>query len=209
MAGTEKGQLSGVHRGPLDARCAHVCCDMQRMFAEKTDWHTPWMPPIIPLAHRLAAAHPGRTIFTRFLPAARPGEGKGTWRSYFERWQTMTLERLGSEMIELVPELAALTPPAEVVDKHVYSPWLESQLPVRLDALQATTLVVSGGETDVCVLATVLGAIDRGYRVVLAADAICSSADDTHDASLRIYNDRYGMQVETATTTDILEAWRV
>jgi nicotinamidase-related amidase len=48
-------------------------------------------------------------------------------------------------------------------------------------------LIVNGGETDVCVLATVLGAIDRGYRVVVASDAICSSADETHDASLRLY----------------------
>lgn len=30
--------------------------------------------------------------------------------------------------------------------------------------------------------AAVLGAVDRGYRVVLVTDAICSSADQTHDA---------------------------
>jgi nicotinamidase-related amidase len=57
------------------------------------------------------------------------------------------------------------------------------------------------------VLATVLGAIDRGYRVVVASDAICSSADETHDASLRLYQRRYGQQVEIATTEQILENW--
>jgi len=208
MVAKEKGQLSGLHRGPLDAHCVHVCCDMQRMFAEQTDWHTPWMSRVIPMAQRLATAHPRHTIFTRFIPAAHPGDREGTWRRYYERWPSMTLERLGSGMIELVPPLAALVPPAEVIDKQVYSPWLESALPARLDARGVTTLVVSGSETDVCVLATVLGAIDRGYRLVLAADAICSSADDTHDASLRIYNDRYGAQVETATTQEILAAWQ-
>jgi nicotinamidase-related amidase len=68
------------------------------------------------------------------------------------------------------------------------------------------TLVISGAETEVCVLATVLGAIDRGYRVVLATDAVCSSADATHDAMLEIYHSRFGMQVETAQIDEILEA---
>ena len=39
------------------------------------------------------------------------------------------------------------------------------------------TLVISGSETDVCVLSTVLGAVDRGYRVVIAIDALCSSSN--------------------------------
>jgi nicotinamidase-related amidase len=66
---------------------------------------------------------------------------------------------------------------------------------------------VSGGETDVCVLATVLGAVDRGYRVVVATDALCSSSDETHDAMMTLYHNRYGQQVETVTTNTILDSW--
>lgn len=40
------------------------------------------------------------------------------------------------------------------------------------------------GETDVRVLATVRGAIDIGYRDVVAEDALCSSADQSHDAMI-------------------------
>ena len=69
------------------------------------------------------------------------------------------------------------------------------------------TLVVSGTETDVCVLGTVLGAVDRGYRVVIATDAVCSSSDETHDALLTLYGKRYGQQVETATVDVILKDW--
>ena len=39
----------------------------------------------------------------------------------------------------------------------------------------------SGSETDVCVLATVLDAVDIGYRVIVVRDAICSSSDEGHD----------------------------
>jgi len=193
--------------GTLTGTCVHLCCDMQRMFAEDSAWHTPWMSRVIPFVRRIAEAHPAQTIFTRFIPASRPGEGNGRWKSYYERWPSMTLERLGHGLVDLVPELAVLVPPAEVVDKRVYSPWMDTSLENRLRKRGADTIVVTGSETDVCVLATVLGAIDRGYRVVVASDAICSSADETHDASLQLYQGRYGQQVEIATVEEILAAW--
>jgi nicotinamidase-related amidase len=43
----------------------------------------------------------------------------------------------------------------------MYSPWTEGRLD-ELMAAQFDTLVITGGETDMCVLATVLGAIERG-----------------------------------------------
>ena len=165
------------------------------------------MQKVLPAVHRLVEAHAERTVFTRFIPAERPGEGEGTWKRYYERWACMTVEQLGRARIELLPSLAERVPPASVVDKHVYSPWLENTLERRLRDLGADTLLVSGGETDVCVLATVLGAVDRGYRVVIATDALCSSSDETHDALLRLYSSRFGQQIETATTDEVLELW--
>jgi nicotinamidase-related amidase len=131
----------------------------------------------------------------------------GTWRCYYERWASMTLERLDPAMIELVPELRALSPPAHVLDKRVYSPWLDDTLQGWMQARGVATMVVTGGETDVCVLATVLGAVDRGYRVVVVTDALYSSSDETHEALLRLYRDRFGQQVETAKVDEILSAW--
>ena len=55
-------------------------------------------------------------------------------------------------------------------------------------------------------LATMMGGIDLGYRMILVTDAVCSGADETHDAMLRIYESRYGMQVETVTTPELLAA---
>jgi nicotinamidase-related amidase len=198
----------GLQNGPLTESCAHLCIDMQILFAAETDWHTPWMTRVLPVVERLVVARPDRTIFTRFIPANRPGEGNGTWRRYWERWSSMTLAALPPEAVELIPSLARFAPPAEVVDKRVYSPWVHSDLHQRLQARGIDTLVMSGAETDVCVLAAVLGAVDHGYRVVVATDAICSSSDQTHDALLTLYRERYGQQVEAATVEEILRAWR-
>jgi nicotinamidase-related amidase len=194
--------------GALTNTCLHICVDMQRLFAEDTDWHTPWMGRVLPNVVRIVEAHPAQTIFTRFIPAEKPGDGRGTWRRYYENWETMTISRLGSEKVELVPELTHFVPPARVIDKKVYSPWLEGNLDNALRDTAIDALVVSGGETDVCVLATVLGAVDRGYRVVVATDALCSSSDETHDAMMTLYHNRYGQQVETVTTDTILDSWR-
>lgn len=198
---------NGFRYGPLSARCAHLCIDMQRLFAEPTDWHAPWMARTLPVVERIAAAHPERTIFTRFIPATHPGEGEGTWRRYYERWEGVTLEALRPEQVELLPPLARLVPPARVIDKSVYSPWLRPELEAVLKEWETDTLIVTGAETDVCVLAGVLGAVDRGYRVVVPTDAVCSSSDRTHDALLTLYRERYGQQVETVRTEELLAAW--
>jgi len=80
--------------GNLGAACLHLCVDVQRMFSEGTDWHTPWMGRVLPNVVRLVEARPEHTLITRFFPARHPGEGRGTWAHYYERWASMTRERL-------------------------------------------------------------------------------------------------------------------
>jgi nicotinamidase-related amidase len=82
----------------------------------------------------------------------------------------LTLERINPRLIDLVPPLAALAPPTEVIDKRVYSPFSEPKLSDLLRRRRIDGLVITGAETDVCVLAAVLDAVDLGYRVVLATD---------------------------------------
>ncbi|GGC83752.1 cysteine hydrolase family protein [Chelatococcus reniformis] len=192
---------------PLDERTVHVCVDMQRLFAQGTDWAMPWFERVLPNVQRIVGAWPRRTLFTRFVPARAPGDGHGTWRRYYERWPSMTRERLADGMIDVVPELGELAPAAPIVDKAVYSPWLTGRLDALLRDRSADTVVITGGETDVCVLATVLGAVDHGYRVVIVTDALCSSSDETHDAMMTLYHNRYSQQVEAATTEQVLEGW--
>lgn len=199
-------QDAGLRFGPLGQTWLHVCVDMQRMFAAGTPWTAAWMPRVLPNVVRLVERAPEHTLFTRFVPPPSPDDAGGAWRRYYRRWPTMTLDRLDAGLVDLVPELAAFVPPARLLDKRVYSPWFGGGLGEALRVLPVDTLIVSGTETEVCVLATVLGAIDHGYRVIVVTDAICSSADPTHDAMLEIYQSRFGMQVETVETAELLEA---
>lgn len=187
--------------------CIHLCVDMQRLFGEGTEWALPWMPRVVPNIVRICEHQPAETFFTRFIPARRPGEGQGTWRRYYRRWASMTIEQVGPEKVELVPELKRFVPPAQTVDKPVYSPWLGSNLRTKLVKKGCDTLIITGGETDVCVLATVLGGVDYGYRTIIVQDALCSASDEAHDDLIDLYNNRYGQHIETATTGEIVERW--
>jgi len=111
-----------LRQGAPGESAVHLCVDMQRMFAESTKWKMTWLERVLPNIVSITSAHPERTIFTRFIPARKPGQGVGMWRHYYERWGSMTIDRLGPEMIGLVPDLARFVPPARTFDKHVYSP---------------------------------------------------------------------------------------
>jgi nicotinamidase-related amidase len=189
-------------------RCRHLCVDMQRMFAEDTPWNIPWMARVRDPVAALAAAHPAQTIFTRFVTPQTPDQAVRSWQDYYRKWPMMTRSELGNEMVDLVPELRPLVPPGIVFDKPCYSPWMDGRLHTLLQQQEVTTLVISGGETDVCVLATVLGAVDLGYYIVLLKDAICSTSDETHDASLSLYGTRFSSQLRLASTEEILSQWR-
>jgi nicotinamidase-related amidase len=70
------------------------------------------------------------------------------------------------------------------------------------------TLIISGSETDVCVLASVLHAVDHGFRVVVIEDGLCSSSDEGHDALMTLYRMRFSEQIELATIDEVCRIWR-
>jgi nicotinamidase-related amidase len=192
---------------PLTERTVHLCIDMQRIFSADGLWATPWMERVLPVVAEIAGRFPERTVFTRFITPATPGQMPGMWRRYYERWRETTREKIDPHLLDLMPKLARFAPPAAVIDKSRYSAFAEPHLHAHLMERKADGVIVTGSETDVCVLATVLGAVDLGYRVIVVRDAICSSSDEGHDALLRVYHGRYTEQIETADAESVLRRW--
>ena len=198
--------MGGLKESP-GANAAHLCIDMQRLFSAEGPWPTPWMERVLPNVLKLVTRAPERTLFTRFLPPQTADEAPGRWRAYYAKWSNATRERLDSKLIDLLPALARFAPPAAVIDKPVYSAFATGELDRHLRNRSVDTLIMSGSETDVCVLASALAAVDHGYRVIIACDAVCSSADESHDNLLALFRRRFDVQIEASESGEILEAW--
>jgi nicotinamidase-related amidase len=197
----------GRLKGSPGDRAAHLCIDMQRLFAEGGPWPAPWMPRVLPVIQALVARAPERTIFTRFIPPNAPEEAAGMWHAYYKKWPQITRGSMDLNLLRLVPELESFAPPAHVIDKPVYSAFASGALRAYLQDKNVDTLLVTGSETDVCVLATVLDAVDFGYRVIVVKDGLCSSSDAAHDASLHLYAQRFDIQIELAEAEEVLDSW--
>jgi nicotinamidase-related amidase len=186
----------------------HLCVDMQNIFARGGIWQTPWMERVLPGIVEVTARYCARTVFTRFITPLHAGDRPGRWRRYFRKWEAATRERLAPEQLELIPALRRFVPPAAVIDKPGYSAFMESPLADFLSGKSVGTLVVTGTETDVCVLATVLDAVDLGFRVVIVEDALCSSSDAGHDALMTMYRERFAEQIELIRLEQLPALWR-
>ena len=198
----------GRLKGDIGPSAVHLCTDMQGLFSSSGPWPTPWMERVLPVVIGIIERSPARTIFTRFVPPRTPDSAHGKWQDYFKKWSNVTRDTLPADQIELMPALRRFVPPALVFDKRTYSAFADGALHSFLRSKQVDTLIISGAETDVCVLSTVLAAVDLGYRVIVVDDAICSSSDESHDALLGLYRMRFDLQVELAGVEEICEQWR-
>ena len=130
---------------------------------------------------------------------AEPGQPTG-----FGRPSSSCLE--GDPHTAVIPELA---PRADelVVRKHYYDGFNGTVLDGALRARGVTTLVLTGTMTDICVLATVIGAFNREYRVVVVEDGVATLWPEIQRATLDIVSRAYGRVVSSKQITDMIAAW--
>jgi len=199
--------ISPLAFGPLDARTVHLCIDMQRLFLEPGPWYSEAGPKIIPAIRRLLDHAPDSALFTRFITAERAEAAVGSWQRYYRHWHAVTRDELGEGALGLHPDLAPYAAAAQVFDKATHDAFDDEAFARHMVGLAPSALVLSGVETDVCVLATAMSAVDLGYRTVIAMDAVTSSVAASHEACLDHVYPRYDQQIELASVDDILAAW--
>lgn len=108
-----------------------------------------------------------------------------------------------------VQTVAGLAPrPGElVIRKHGYDAFSGTPLDGALRASGITSLVVTGTLTDICVLATVVGAFHREYRVTVVEDGVATLWPEIQRATLDIIGRAYGRVVSSKELMDEVSSW--
>jgi len=172
-----------------------VVIDPQRIFAEPpSPWAAPDFGTIVEPVRRLADAHAGRVVLTRFVAPPRP---TGSWVPYYRVWSFAQVPD-GDPLYEIVPALGDL--PAAVVTEPTFGKWTPA-----LRALTGATphLRLAGAATDCCVLSTALAAADGGARVDVVVDACAGSSEENHQRALDAMA-LYAPQITLVTTEEVL-----
>src|SRR5213594_182092 len=204
---------------PEPGRTALLVVDMQRGFLDPGEaMQVPPALEIVPVIRGLLDLFRAKRLpvmFTEFayspgvpvligrlhpehLPAP-PGAPRG-----FGLPSSSCLE--GTPSVETVPALAP-GPDEPVFRKRGYDGFAGTSLDSALRARGVTSLVVTGTMTDICVLATVIGALPREYRVTVVEDGVATLWPEIQRATLDIIGRAYGRVVTGKDVADQISSW--
>ena len=204
---------------PEPGRTALVVVDMQRGFLDPGEaMQVPPAVEIVPTVRGLLDLFREKhlpVMFTEFvyspnapvligslhpehLPAP-PGAPRG-----FGLPSSSCLE--GTPSVETVPALAP-GPDEPVFRKRGYDGFAGTSLDTALRARGVTSLVVTGTMTDICVLATVIGALHREYRVSVVEDGVATLWPEIQRATLDIIGRAYGRVVASKDIAAQISRW--
>lgn len=138
-------------------------------------------------------------------------------------YTTVAYDRAGLQtaaaFLAKAPALAGLTPgshwvgidarvaprPDEAVLVKLFaSGFFGTILGALLSAARCDTVVVAGASTSGCVRATVVDALQHGYRAIVARQAVADRSPAAHAASLADIDGKYGDVVDLAEAVTIL-----
>jgi nicotinamidase-related amidase len=200
-------------------KTALLVVDMQRGFLDPGEaMEVPTARDIIPRIRTLLALFRGRrlpVLFTEFTYSERapllvgelhpehrkaaPGAPRG-----FGLPSSSCLE--GEANVRVTADLAP-RPDELVVTKSHYDAFNGTPLDAALRARDVTHLVLTGTMTDICVLATVVGAMNREYRMTVVEDATATLGPEIQRASLDIIRRAYGRVLTTRQVVEEIDRW--
>ena len=172
-----------------------IVVDMQEVVARDTLWHLPGVRDLLPTITQLTDAFGDDVAYSRHVPA--PDGGHGTWKRFYENWKALDED---PSNWDLMPELAGRS--GIHAAKSTYSVFGAPELRAQLD--RDDELILCGVETDCCVLATALEAIDHGVPVTVVEDAVASPSPTGHEGALALFRRLDDDQVKVTTAARLL-----
>ena len=160
--------------------------------------------PVANIAKLLEAARAARMpVF--FTTVAYRESDKLTAAAFIDKVPALLTLEAGSRWAEIDPRIAPReTEP--VFNKLFASAFYGTGLPSALAAAGVDTLVVTGASTSGCVRATVVDALQYGYRPVVPREAVGDRNPDAHEANLYDVDAKYGDVVSVEEVTGLIKS---
>jgi maleamate amidohydrolase len=145
---------------------------------------------VLAIAQLLAAARRA-SLPVFFTTVAYDDEGKEAAAVFIEKIPALLTLEAGSRWTEIDPRIAPL-PGEPVLAKLFASAFFGTPLSALLREAGCDSLVVTGASTSGCVRATVVDALQHGYRTVVPREAVGDRNPAAHEASLYDIDTKYG-----------------
>ena len=200
--------MTGIRFGKIDPNSIHLCVDMQRIFLEPGPWFCSETNKILSPIKEIIQQFPQNTWFSRFMTPNNPQEFSNSWRRYYEHWKVVTQERIDPDLLDIEQTLLKESIQPKIFEKYSYDTFKNPDLNNALKENAVSTLILTGVETDVCVLSTALSGVDLGYRIILCSDAMTSSDIKTHEFVIGSLAKRFDQQIEIAPIDSIIKNWK-
>lgn len=127
-----------------------------------------------------------------------------TAAAFIEKIPALLTLEAGSRWVEIDPRIAPL-PDDPVLNKLFASAFFGTTLAAFLAAEGCDSLIVTGASTSGCIRATVVDAIQHGYRVVVPREAVGDRNPAAHEANLYDIDAKYGDVVSVEEVISHLE----
>jgi len=163
---------------------------------------------VVPNIARLCAAARAARAPVVHCVAARRADGRGSntnARLFLGVRKSPVALLPGSDEAAVVAELGPEADDLVISRLHGLSPMTGTDLDPVLRNLGVRTVVVAGVSVNVAVTNLVMDAVNRGYSVVLPADAVAGLPADYVDA---VVEHTLSLLAVVSTTDAVVEAWR-
>jgi maleamate amidohydrolase len=184
--------LAGFHgRAGFGTRPALVVVDMNRGFTD------PRSPLVCDLDHvveaivRLLGESRRAGIPVVYTTVSYTEADRRTAAAFIDKVPALLTLEAGSRWVEIDPRIAPLTD-EPVLNKLFASAFHGTVLASFLAANRCDSVIVTGASTSGCVRATVVDALQHGYRPIVPRDAVGDRNPAAHEANLYDIDAKYG-----------------
>ena len=193
---------AGFHgRAGFGARPALIVVDMSLGFTDPTSPLACELDEVVVAIQALLKEARAARLPVVFTTVALDAAGRAAAKAFIDKVPAMSTLEAGSRWVEIDDRLAPL-PEEPVLVKVFASAFFGTALQSLLVANGCDSLIVTGASTSGCVRATVVDALQHGYRPIVPREAVGDRNPDAHAANLYDIDAKYG---DVVSVDEVLE----